>query len=752
MLFSGGAECGPSNPLQGLSKRFDQDRGIQQDQFGASRASSSRDAFRTQTGPSGPDADAARFFNSSTPTAIGALGLSTAFDVSAMRAALPPASVQTPQLQAPAPTTAGWATDFMNMSSDLGGLQQKQQMASTPIAVQTQPTQQGPHASIVHSSPPLMQNWSPMGFGMRGFMPQTPMQEQQQQQPLASNSRLDDQISWDKEFSEQERHLASTIAEQSNVEETRSQPAFEGDELARTAGMLIENLKHETNPKFKNSQFMGLMKQIRDGEVVVDGNNMVENDGLMRNSEQINGSKDKGKERAFEPSPNLVPITDSPMFRVPHQHELPRKEKEKVGEEVDPNDAYFRQENADFTKYWQEFNERMAPGNTLSINAQEKEWDTLQGDWDRFEATSSGIRQLNVYQFQDNNPYLLGDSSKTRHHAMHSGMSSLLESVLELEAAVQRDMTNARAWYELGIKQQENEREQKALQALERAVELDPTHLPVWLALGISYTNDNNRRGTYDAVEEWVKRNERYSHLPYDASSFPNLTMNERYAKLVDHLIAMARSDTAGEIDVDTQIALAVLLNTNEDYQKAQDCFRTALAIRPDDWLLYNRVGATMANSGRAEEALQYYYKALELNPGYIRARFNLGISCINLRRISYNTRYFSGNYGLIVALLAVYAVLTNYLLLIAMAFLVGGFALINKFAPDATQFGEHTVTQKHLYTGLFVIGIPLLWLASPIGTIFWIVGASAVLILGHACLIEPGVESDYAAIDGETV
>jgi peroxin-5 len=55
-----------------------------------------------------------------------------------------------------------------------------------------------------------------------------------------------------------------------------------------------------------------------------------------------------------------------------------------------------------------------------------------------------------------------------------------------------------------------------------------------------------------------------------------------------------------------------------------------------------------MANSGQAEDALQYYYRALELNPGYIRARsvilsiilssvdhgsrFNLGISCLNLR------------------------------------------------------------------------------------------------------------------------
>ncbi|KIP04198.1 hypothetical protein PHLGIDRAFT_93769 [Phlebiopsis gigantea 11061_1 CR5-6] len=115
--------------------------------------------------------------------------------------------------------------------------------------------------------------------------------------------------------------------------------------------------------------------------------------------------------------------------------------------------------------------------------------------------------------------------------------------------------------------------------------------------------------------------------------------------------------------------------------------------------------------------------------------------------RISYNTRYFSGNYGLIVAALGVYALLTNPLLLIAMGFLVGGFAAINKFAPEPMQVGEHVVTQKSLYTGLFVIGIPLLWLSSPLSTIFWIVGASGILIVGHASLMEPGIESEYAQV-----
>ncbi|KAI0040009.1 prenylated rab acceptor PRA1 [Auriscalpium vulgare] len=122
--------------------------------------------------------------------------------------------------------------------------------------------------------------------------------------------------------------------------------------------------------------------------------------------------------------------------------------------------------------------------------------------------------------------------------------------------------------------------------------------------------------------------------------------------------------------------------------------------------------------------------------------------------RISYNTRYFSGNYGLIVAVLAVYALITNPLLLISLGFLIGGFAAINKWAaaaPEPMQVGEHVVTQKSLYTGLFVIGLPLLWWSSPLGTFFWLVGASGVLILAHACIIEPGIESEYTSAQ-ETV
>lgn len=157
---------------------------------------------------------------------------------------------------------------------------------------------------------------------------------------------------------------------------------------------------------------------------------------------------------------------------------------------------------------------------------------------------------------------------------------------------MQRDPSSASAWFELGVKQQENEREPQAIIALKRAAALDPAHLPTWLALAISHTNENDRAGADDAVEAWMTRNERYAGAVrsfFDATRQLNVDTDEslastrRHAELIDCLMALARMGSEeGEVDADVQIALAVLLNTNEDFVKAQDCFKTALSVRPD--------------------------------------------------------------------------------------------------------------------------------------------------------------------------
>ncbi|KII92743.1 hypothetical protein PLICRDRAFT_172796 [Plicaturopsis crispa FD-325 SS-3] len=644
MLVSG-ADCGPSNPLQGLSKQFDRDRGIQQDHFGSARAGPSRETFRTQQAAApGLDQDAARFFGSQHSPAPQ-INAPTPFDFAALRGSLPATRLQSPVQSSAGQQNAlgAWASDFMQQ-------QPRHSPAPQMIMRQSSETQQetvNPQQQQAMAGMSGGMQWTPsyQGYRMNSMPSFAPALTVQQQPTVQTNHPL-----WDKEFQSHETAFIETapapetVHEQPQKSYDPQQRPIDQDDLARTAGLLVQAVSHEENPKFQKSEFMGLMKQLRDRMIIVDGNQMVENDGSTTSSAPLGtwtrevrtDVKGKGKARQMDtPGTSTEPML---MMRMPgfEPGAISNAGQFAPAQAEDETDVYFRQENEEFTRYW---NAHSTPAQQRpSASADSAAWDRMQQDWDHFEATASGIKAVDSYQFQAANPYLIGNSSRTRHHMMHlNSPQTFYENVLELEAAVQRDPTNAGAWFELGVKQQENERESKALQALQRAVELDPTHLPTWLALAVSYTNDGNRMHAYESINAWVGRNEKYASAVQEfRAQRPERTSastSERFTHLIDCLIAMARSDPSGAIDADIQIALAVLLNTNEDYEKAQDCFRTALAVRPDDWLLYNRVGATMANSGRAEEALQYYYRALELNPSYIRARFNLGISCINLRR-----------------------------------------------------------------------------------------------------------------------
>merc|ERR1712196_140317 len=67
------------------------------------------------------------------------------------------------------------------------------------------------------------------------------------------------------------------------------------------------------------------------------------------------------------------------------------------------------------------------------------------------------------------------------------------------------------------------------------------------------------------------------------------------------------------------------------DYDSAVAAFRQALNSRPDDYSLWNKLGATQANGSRSEQALPAYLRALELKPKYARGWLNMGISHANL-------------------------------------------------------------------------------------------------------------------------
>ena len=285
--------------------------------------------------------------------------------------------------------------------------------------------------------------------------------------------------------------------------------------------------------------------------------------------------------------------------------------------------------------------------------AQAAEWAKLQEDWDAWDVASNGmqanpqtarrrgttanLRAAPAYVFQQSNPYL----ETTRRHAQHAAatvMPEAFESLLESEARAQTEPHDAGRWLELGVRQQENEREGQAIAALRKAVDLDPSLRDAWLALAVSYTNENDRSQAFEAIEQWIQTSDAYAdvvrqHRGDGHVNTAGMSAAQRHNVLTDTLIALARHGSAeGQVDADVQIALGVLFNASEEYDKAVDCFASALSVRPDDWLLYNRLGATLSNSGRSNEAISYYHHALELQPSFVRCHFNLSISCLNLK------------------------------------------------------------------------------------------------------------------------
>lgn len=243
---------------------------------------------------------------------------------------------------------------------------------------------------------------------------------------------------WEQEFQSQETAL--TVAEQPQREAPAPDRQHDGDELARIAGELVDTVKDAANPKFKNSEFLGLMRQLRDGNVVVDGEKMVAREEASPDA-ALSSTDVKGKGRAVEPTPIYsAPGVDAFQGARPIGHEETRaafleEPSVQLHEEYQegPIDAYLRKENEDYIRMQQAYDAVPAADFTYewwntSQRSQDADWGRLQRDWDSFEATVTGIRPLAHYQFQPHNPYVLGEASRTHHHAMHlDSRSSIFE-------------------------------------------------------------------------------------------------------------------------------------------------------------------------------------------------------------------------------------------------------------------------------------------------------------------------------------
>lgn len=267
------------------------------------------------------------------------------------------------------------------------------------------------------------------------------------------------------------------------------------------------------------------------------------------------------------------------------------------------------------------------------------------------------------YEFARDNPYMQARAAPDGPSAFDAGMAHwragrISEAILAFEAAVQHEPAHSLGWQMLGLSHAENDKDYSAIAALERAVALDERNSDALMALAVSYTNEANRAKALEVLEHWIRMHPSYAaRVDFDAvakaarvdsmpsdpsfddpaeaafhaqfSSYWRASL-EKHAQVSAMYLAAANAAAASGFDADVQVGLGILFNLSHEYSKAADCFAAALTSRPDDYLLWNKYGATLANSAQYAEAIGAYHSSLALNPSYVRAKVNLGISHSN--------------------------------------------------------------------------------------------------------------------------
>ncbi|RLV90330.1 Histidine biosynthesis trifunctional protein [Spathaspora sp. JA1] len=349
-----------------------------------------------------------------------------------------------------------------------------------------------------------------------------------------------------------------------------------------------------------------------------------------------------------------IAATEGPIVDWDNQfkeiEELTQNAKEEVeqqtAKEESPDIIIDDKYQATFQEVWDGLNSENFEEDFINQQYEEfkhTQMDTLPADltqWERdFARYVSTRAHFGDYQFEEtkNNQFMdlpkEADPYEIGLQLMENG-AKLSEAALAFEAAIQRNENHIDAWLKLGEVQTQNEKEIAGISALEKCLELNPENLDALMTLAISYINEGYDNAAFATLERWIST--KYPQISARArQENPTISDEDRFSlnKRVSELFIQAAqlSPDRANMDADVQMGLGVLFYANEDFDKTIDCFKAALSIRPNDAVLWNRLGASLANSNRSEEAVDAYFKALQLKPTFVRARYNLGVSCINI-------------------------------------------------------------------------------------------------------------------------
>lgn len=634
MSFLSAAECGASsNPLNQLLKQTQNDRSLQHgDRMQQQQGGPQANAFRQAQGGLGGEQMDANFMRHQAQQLGGGGGAGPAFDFQTMRKEMEMMRAS----GAPPPSSAAWANEMSARASPgPGGMQ--------------------------HHAPPQMSGGSAWG---------NQFQQQHQQQPIGSPSMAPQQ-------QQQQQGPASSGSSYMNRLAYGGYGGGMMSSYGGGGGMMMNNAPASQQQDKGKSRIVELDNASWEAQfkALDDAQAAAEADAAQASA------VDKGKGKARE---------EAHLESEEDQDAAVRRALDGISDDIT---AEGRAADDRFQELWNAMKHSTA-GDQAEVDEDLAKWEEelnaqnegvgyrhpgggiAGGDgglletagWDGSEDKllegfgtlgADGYPRLGNYRLSNQNPYMQHADPLAEGLRLLSEGGSLSDATMAFEAATVKPQSGgtggeanevdrerrarSEAWRRLGEAQAMNERETQAIRALEEAIRVDEGNLEAYMALAISYINEGYDVAAHSTLQRYIAR--AYPHLKSDASTLPDLRAVEpeqapggqqnpwaTLNSVTNSFLAAARENASRSlVDAEVQVGLGVLFYADSSYEKAEDCFRSALEVRPNDFLLWNRLGATLANGGKPEMAIEAYHKALELRPTFTRAIYNLSVSCLNL-------------------------------------------------------------------------------------------------------------------------
>jgi len=406
----------------------------------------------------------------------------------------------------------------------------------------------------------------------------------------------------------------------------------EAQVIKESANYMIEVMQNDPDPRFKDSKLLDFLQKLHKGQYEIKENQLIKNN--IEGEAELENAWGEAKMESTWNKANMENVwEESKMENAWGQEE----------EKADAEDS-----EKVFDKIWKKFQAGEIPNPEEELEEEYKkifaQMEKMEkGDHEDLFADMWNVEQdieeyhaygdvPEAYTFNAQNQYANDAKAlETASNLLNQGNTK--SAILALESHLKQHPNDANSWRVLGKLHMDNDQDKPAVRCFLNSINLDGKNLDTLLALGVSCTNILDEVQAMNHLKHWMLNNPKYQHIITDPEIIPeNLVGKSLDVQDVKNMCAnlLERFEAAKAMnptDPELSTCLAVLLFVQREYKASVNLWNEALQYDPNNYSLWNKLGATLAHLGRADEAMEAYHRALEFKPNYVRTWVNLGIA-----------------------------------------------------------------------------------------------------------------------------